>query len=171
MNMAQPHQGQRKPWNPFTYWSYWILKRPGLKSGWCVLHMRRCFCVFICFFLVHIMSHVFYPFPVCPPLPLSARILQQDCGSPTPGEKIQVSGERFTHWSISLTRSFCTPEKSGTIKKQSAEQAWKVSAEGIQSQNLIQALESIALLSAQKKDENLHELGKGRNLEQSVSGL
>lgn len=33
-NMAPPQQGQKKPWNQFIFWLCWILKPPGLRSGW-----------------------------------------------------------------------------------------------------------------------------------------
>lgn len=60
--MAQPHQGQRRPWNPFTYWPCWILKLHGLKSGWYVLQ-DMCFLIWADFcihYCVHVLLIVYF---------------------------------------------------------------------------------------------------------------
>lgn len=41
MITAQRHSGQRKPSSLFTSWHCWILRLPGLKSGWCVPQIRK----------------------------------------------------------------------------------------------------------------------------------
>lgn len=133
MITAQRHSGQRKPSSLFTSWHCWILRLPGLKSGWCVPQiklMQLYFwithqCLFgvlsslmlyfdpytlFCFSFVHVCLH------------LSAWVLQQDCGSQTSGGKIQVSGEWFTPQSISLCSSFVLQRSLKLRRKNKANQ-------------------------------------------------